>query len=95
MQNDTWQLQEAKAKFNLLVDKCQHTPQRVTHNGVEAAYIISAADYYAWMPQKNSSPTTVGQFLRSSPLFASGIELDISRPRADGSHRDVVFDNEA
>lgn len=42
----TWQLQEAKAKFSLLVDKAlSEGPQTVTRRGKEVVVVLSAEDY--------------------------------------------------
>jgi prevent-host-death family protein len=92
----TWQVQEAKAKFSQLIDECQKEPQLVTRNGEAAAYVISSEQYEKITTRKkpHTNKMTVGEFFRSSPLFAAGLELDLYHPRVDGSHRDIHFDDE-
>lgn len=42
MSDDTWQLQEAKARFSELLDKAESEgPQIVTRRGKEAAVVVS------------------------------------------------------
>jgi prevent-host-death family protein len=89
----TWQAQEAKAKFSKLLDECQKEPQLVTRNGEAAAYMVSAAQFDQMLHnKKKQKKMSVGEFLRKSPLFRSGIKLD-SRPRTTGSHRDISFED--
>jgi prevent-host-death family protein len=45
MQNDTWQLQEAKAKLSAVIDAAWKKPQKITVRGEETAYVVSAARY--------------------------------------------------
>ena len=82
----TWQAQEAKAKFSRLLNECQKEPQLVTRHGEALAYIVSAEQFDKMTDKidggkKKRKEMTAGEFFRSSPLYASGIELDISRPR--------------
>ena len=44
--NRVWQLQEAKNKLSEVVDEAmQNGPQLITRRGLEAAVVISFADY--------------------------------------------------
>jgi len=74
MQNNTWQLQDAKSKFSQLVESAMlNKPQFVTKHGNNAVVILSFEDY-----KKMTKPQTdLVTFLRTSPLMES--ELDISR----------------
>lgn len=74
MKTNTWQLQDAKSKFSMLVEKAlHHEPQFVTRHGTDAVVIVSFEDY-----KKITKPKTdLVTFLQNSPL--SGIDLDISR----------------
>ena len=74
MKKNTWQLQDAKSKFSMLVERAlDHEPQFVTRHGNNAVVIVSFEDY-----KKITKPETdLVTFLRNSPL--EGIELDISR----------------
>ncbi|MBL4743603.1 MAG: type II toxin-antitoxin system Phd/YefM family antitoxin [Cycloclasticus sp.] len=74
MENNTWQLQDAKSKFSQLVDRAMNNkPQIVTKRGQNAVVIISFDDY-----KKMTTPDTnlVG-FFRRSPLVDT--DLDLSR----------------
>ena len=74
MKTNIWQLQDAKSKFSMLVEKAlHHEPQFVTRHGNNAVVIVSFEDYKTITKPKTDLVT----FLRSSPL--AGIELDISR----------------
>ncbi len=74
MENNTWQLQDAKSKFSKLVDKAMHNePQFVTKHGDDAVVILSIEDY-----NKMTTPDTdLLTFFRHSPL--KGVDLDINR----------------
>ena len=74
MKNNTWQLQDAKSKFSMVVENAiKNEPQFVTKHGNNAVVIISFEDY-----QKIIKPETdLVTFLRNSPLM--GEELDLSR----------------
>ncbi len=76
MKINTWQLQDAKSKFSMLVEKAlHHEPQFVTRHGSDAVVIVSFDDY-----KKITKPKTdLVTFLQNSPL--AGIDLDISRSK--------------
>lgn len=90
MHNDTWQLQEAKAKFSQLLNECQKAPQLVTRHGEAAAYVVSAEQFAKMTGKgKKKKEMTLGEFFRKSPLYKSGIDIDIKRSR--GKARDIDF----
>jgi prevent-host-death family protein len=92
----TWQAQEAKAKFSKLLDECQKEPQPVTRHGEVTAYVVSAKQYDKLVyKSKGGKKTTVGALFRKSPLYASGIELDLRRHYMEDSHRAIHFTDEA
>jgi len=74
MENNKWQLQDAKSKFSQLVDKAMlHQPQIVTKRGREAVVIMSFDDY-----KRITKPDSdLVSFFRNSPLFDT--DLDLSR----------------
>jgi len=74
MQNNTWQLQDAKSKFSQLVETAMlHKPQFVTKHGNNAVVVLSFEDY-----KKITKPKIdLVSFLRSSPLM--NVELDLTR----------------
>jgi len=80
--NRIWQLQEAKNKLSEVVDEAmQNGPQLITRRGIEAAVVISFADYRK-MVAKQEKLTT---FFRESPLVDAELDLvrDTSGWRAD------------
>lgn len=77
MKMNTWQLQEAKSKFSLLVEKALHNgPQFVTKHGNDAVVILSYKEYQEITRPKSD----LVAFLRSSPLV--NMKLDISRDKS-------------
>ncbi len=75
----TWQLQEAKNRLSQVVDQALHKgPQLITRRGVEAAVVLSVAEY-----RKLRKPETdLVDFFQASPLV--GVELDLERSRDSG-----------
>ncbi|MEZ5535453.1 MAG: type II toxin-antitoxin system Phd/YefM family antitoxin [Thiolinea sp.] len=72
MEQNTWQLQEAKSKFSQLVDNAMHhRPQFVTKHGDNAVVIISFEEYTKFIKPKDDLVT----FLRNSPLADSDLDL--------------------
>lgn len=74
MENNTWQLQEAKSKFSQLVESAiRDAPQIVTRHGNNAVVVLSFAEY-----SKITKPkVSLVNFLRTSPL--AGIRIDTTR----------------
>jgi len=76
MKTNTWQLQDAKSKFSMLVEKAlHHEPQFVTRHGSDAVVIVAFEDYKRIIKPKTDLVT----FLQKSPL--AGINLDLSRSK--------------
>lgn len=74
MQENIWQLQDAKSKFSQLVDNAmRHEPQIVTKHGNNAVVVISFEDYLKFIKPKDN----LISFLRGSPLM--GLDLEITR----------------
>jgi antitoxin Phd len=72
--NRVWQLQEAKNKLSEVVDEAmQNGPQLITRRGIEAAVVISFADYRKMVTKQEK----LSAFFRESPLV--GVELDLVR----------------
>ena len=71
MENNVWQLQEAKNKFSELVEKAQKNgPQIVTKHGRKTVVVMSFDEYI-----KASKPKTdIVEFLRKSPLRGLSLE---------------------
>lgn len=76
----SWQLQEAKAKFSELVRKATFEgPQEVTVRGQEQVVVISKKSYEALLHPKLS----FWEFMSHSPLKEVELQLDrdLSLPR--------------
>jgi prevent-host-death family protein len=69
-----WQLQEAKNKLSMLVERARQSgPQIITLRGREAVVVLSVEEY-----RKITAPhARLTQFLRGSPLV--GIDVDLAR----------------
>ena len=79
-----WALQEAKNKFCQVAEEAAlHGPQWVTKRGKDALVILTVRDYERLQKPK----TDLVQFLRDSPLAASGI--DVSRDQDAGREVDL------
>ena len=77
MNNDVWQLQEAKNRFSEVVNKAlEEGPQTVTRHGEEIVVILSKSEYNRLL----KSQTSLLDFFRQSPLV--GIELDLERDQS-------------
>jgi len=69
---DYWPLQDAKARFSELVNRCaQEGPQTVTKHGKPAVVVIPWNDYRAMTHKKRS----LREFLAAAPRT----ELDVKR----------------
>jgi prevent-host-death family protein len=78
----SWQLQEAKNRFSEVVDEAARSgPQVITRRGIEAAVVVSAADWAKLSRQR----IPLIEFLRRAPRLPGG--LDVTRARDTG--RDV------
>jgi len=75
----SWQLQDAKNRFSEVVDEAARSgPQVITRRGVEAAVVVSAADW-AKLARRRSS---LIEILRRAPRVPGG--LDVERARDTG-----------
>jgi antitoxin Phd len=78
----TWQLQDAKNRFSEVVDEAARSgPQVITRRGVDAAVVVSAADWAKLARRR----TPLVELLRRAPKVHGG--LDVTRARDTG--RDV------
>ncbi len=74
---NSWQVQEAKARFSkLLRDAAEAGPQAITVRGRTTAVVVSKQEFDRLRGRK---PSLV-KLLRSSPLM--GIELDTERDKS-------------
>lgn len=75
----SWQVQDAKNRFSEVVDEAIRSgPQVITRRGVEAAVVVSAADWARL--SRRRSPLI--ELLRRAPRTPGG--LDVSRVRDTG-----------
>ncbi len=70
--NTVWMLQDAKNKFCKLIDQVEESPQIITKRGEAVAVVISYRNYQQQLARKSS----LLDFLRESPLWGSGLEVD-------------------
>ncbi|MEZ5644942.1 MAG: type II toxin-antitoxin system Phd/YefM family antitoxin [Burkholderiaceae bacterium] len=71
----TWQIQEAKARFSELVRDSEHVgPQEITWHGRAVAVVLSKAEYERLTGGGQSLVT----FMRHSPLFGAD-DIDFIR----------------
>lgn len=69
----SWKLEDAKARFSELVRRAQgEGPQHVTVRGVDAAVVLSAADFTT-LRRREAEPPPLVPFLQSLDL--SGLDL--------------------
>lgn len=78
MSKDIWQLQEAKNRFSLVVNKAMADgPQIITRRGEEVAVLVSKDDY----ERLKKSRLSLVEFFRQSPLVGVPLELERDRTR--------------
>jgi prevent-host-death family protein len=75
----SWQLQDAKNRFSEVVDEAARSgPQVITRRGVEAAVVVSAADWARLARERRP----LIEILRRAPRVQGG--LDVARARDTG-----------
>ena len=78
----TWLLQDAKARFNELVNIClKDGPQLVTRHGREAVIILPVDEYKRVIAHQNS--------LKEFFLEAPRVDVDIQRSEVGGREIDL------
>jgi prevent-host-death family protein len=69
----SWAVAEAKAHFSELIERAIHDgPQLVTRNGRATVVVVAADEWERKVKRKGS----LAEFLLSSPLRNSGIDLE-------------------
>jgi prevent-host-death family protein len=71
-ESNTWQLQEAKAKFSQLVRSTVNKPQIITSRGEETAVVLSMKDYRELKGEKQQ---TIWEFFHNSPFRDVELEM--------------------
>jgi len=80
MNNNKWQLQDAKNRFSELVNRALSIgPQVVTRRGEDVVVVLSKDEYRAMQ----AGQSTLVEFFRESPLVGEDLDLerDLSLPR--------------
>jgi len=78
MNDETWTVAEAKAKFSEVVDKARTDgPQTITKNGRTAVVVVAAEEW----ERKTRRPGNLAEFFASSPLRGSGLKVRRSKER--------------
>jgi prevent-host-death family protein len=83
LKNDTWQLQDAKAKFSEVIKSAAEAPQIITVRGEETAVILSM-DKYRKLTGKE--PSLIEAFM-NSPY--PEVELEMPDRGGPGDWRDI------
>lgn len=84
----TWQLQEAKAKFSEVVKRALNDgPQVITVRGEPAVVVLTRTEYERLVKPR---PSLV-ELLRSSPLAKWDLEGDLDLERDHSPTRDVLL----
>jgi antitoxin Phd len=85
MNNNIWQLQEAKSKFSAVIERAlAHGAQVVTRRGKKTVVVLSYEEY----EQLTRQGSSLVQFLLSSPLANS----ELSFERKPETPRDVEIE---
>ncbi len=72
MNNATWTLAEAKAKFSRVVDQARSQgPQTITRHGRSAVVLVAAEEW----ERKTKRAGNLAEFFAGSPLRASGLKV--------------------
>lgn len=75
----SWQLQDAKAKFSELFRRAQSEgPQYVTRQGKDTVVVLTAEEFER-LTARTRQPRDLIRFFAESPL--AGVDLDLDRPR--------------
>ena len=83
--SQTWQLQNAKARFSEVFRRAREEgPQLVTRQGKEGVVILPLEDFDQ-LVDRAKKPRSLVRFFAESPLF--GLQLNLERPQDVG--RDV------
>ena len=78
MNDETWTVAEAKAKFSEVVDKARTDgPQTITKNGRAAVVVVSAEEW----ERKAKRPGNLAEFFAESPLRGSGLKVRRAKDR--------------
>lgn len=78
MDNATWTVAQAKAKFSEVIDNAlSHGPQTITRNGRRTAVVVDAEEW----ERRTKRGGSLADFFRASPLGDSGLKVPRSKDR--------------
>ncbi len=76
MENDTWTVAEAKAKFSEVIERAQAKgPQTITRNGRHAVVMVAAEEW----ERKTKRSGNLAEFFAASPLRGSKLKTKRSQ----------------
>jgi antitoxin Phd len=75
----TWQLQDAKARFSEVVKRAvKEGPQEITVHGESTAVVLSRTEYDK-LKKPAKRKQSFAAFMRASPLY--GLDIDLTRDK--------------
>lgn len=78
MEDETWTIAEAKAKFSRVIDCAREQgPQTITRNGRAAAVIVASEEW----ERRTKRQGTLADFFAASPLRRSGLKVERIKDR--------------
>jgi len=76
--NGTWTVAQAKAKFSEVIDNAlAHGPQTITRNGRRTAVVVDAEEW----ERRTKRSGSLADFFKASPLGGSGLKVSRSKDR--------------
>jgi prevent-host-death family protein len=96
MRDDSWKLQDAKARFSEMVRQAKAgAPQRVTVHGKEAVVVCDPSRFD--VTPKSSKPITGREFIEASKKYrgaGEGVDFEAHVPMLLRDKRREIFDGE-
>jgi antitoxin Phd len=86
----TWQLQDAKARFSEVVKRAvSDGPQEITVHGESTAVVLSRVEYDKLKKPAKRKQSFVA-FMRASPLY--GLDIDLTRDKTPYVDKQIFED---
>ena len=78
MDDGTWTVAQAKAKFSEVIDNAlAHGPQTITRHGRPTAVVVDAEEW----ERRTKRSGSLADFFKASPLCGSGLKVSRSKDR--------------
>ena len=78
MDDGTWTVAQAKAKFSEVIDNAlAHGPQTITRHGRPTAVVVDAEEW----ERRTKRGGSLADFFKASPLSGSGLKVSRSKDR--------------